>query len=114
MSVVAASSSRGEFASASAASRQFAVWREGPLSLLALRRHNLIVILADEDDVRGFTTKVLRCPAQFLLDERKSVRTHFFWQGVRITFAKDEWESLQAFVAAELGARAGIALSALS
>ena len=82
-------------------SRQFALSRDGPVRLLALRRHNLILVLADEHDVRGFAAKVLRCEAQFA-PTAGGLRTHFFWQGVRITFSLPEWQALQSFVASEL------------
>ena len=83
-------------------SRQFALSRDGPVRLLALRRHNLILVLADKDDVGGFIAKVLHGEAQFAPDGRGRLRTYFFWQGVRITFSLPEWQALQAFVASEL------------
>jgi hypothetical protein len=83
-------------------SRQFALSRDGPVRLLALRRHNLILVLADKDDVGGFIAKVLHCEAQFEPDGRGRHRTYLVWQGVRITFSLPEWKALQAFVASEL------------
>jgi len=83
-------------------SRQFALSRDGPVRLLALRRHNLILVLADEDDVRGFVTKVMHCEAEFVPDGRGRIRTYLFWQGIRITFGLPEWQALQTFVASEL------------
>lgn len=82
--------------------RQFALSRDGPVHLLAFRRHNLILVLADEDDVRGFIAKVLHCEAQFAPAGRGRLQTYFFWQGVRVTFSSTEWQALQAFVASEL------------
>ncbi len=83
-------------------SRQFALSRDGPVRLLALRRHNLILVLADKDDVDGFIAKVHHCETQFAPDGRGRLRTYLFWQGVRITFSLPEWQALRAFVASEL------------